>query len=111
MTGDRMPNFWRLRSLQSPARTWARFWGVRVPLRRLKFLLLGVFCLAGMVGCLLDAVVLGSKPFVEVIAWIVFTGIMAVVYLVLALRVPRWLIAGILLHIAGSIFVRLCFII
>ena len=65
--GDRMPNFWRLRSLQSPARTWARFWGVRAPLRRLKFLLLSVFCLTGMVGCLLDAVVLGSKPFAEVI--------------------------------------------
>jgi hypothetical protein len=77
-----------------------------VPLGRLKFLFLGVFCLTGMVGCLLDAVVLGSKPFAEVIAWIVFTGIMGVVYLVLALRAPRWLIAGVLLHIAGSILVR-----
>jgi hypothetical protein len=49
-----------------------------VPLSRLKFLFLGVFCLTGMVGCLLDAFVLGSKPVAEVIVWIVFTGIMAV---------------------------------
>jgi hypothetical protein len=58
-----------------------RMYGVPVTLRRLKFLFLGVFCLTGMVGCLLDAVVLGSKPFANVIAWIVFTGIMADVYL------------------------------
>jgi hypothetical protein len=77
-----------------------------VPLNRLKFLLLGVFCLTGMIGCLLDAVVLGSKPFVEVIVWIVFTGIMAVIYLVLALRAPRWLFAGVLLHVVGSMTVR-----
>jgi hypothetical protein len=77
-----------------------------VPLSRLKFLFLGVFCLTGMVGCLLDAFVLGSKPVAEVVVWIVFTGIMAVVYLLLALRAPRWLIAGILLHIVGSMLVR-----
>jgi hypothetical protein len=59
-----------------------------------------------MVGCLFDAVVLGSKPFADVIAWIVFTGTMAVIYLVLALRAPRWLFAGVLLHILGSMFVR-----
>ena len=77
-----------------------------MPLSRLKFLFLGVFCLTGMVGCLLDAFVLGSKPVAEVIIWIIFTGIMAVLYLVLALRAPRWLIAGILLHIVGSRLLR-----
>jgi hypothetical protein len=33
----------------------------------LKFLLLGVFCFTGMVGCLLDVVALGFKPFADVI--------------------------------------------
>jgi hypothetical protein len=73
-----------------------------VPLSRLKFLFLGVFCLTGMVGCLLDAFVLDSKPVAEGIVWIVFTGIMAVVYLVLALGAPRWLVAGVFFHIVGS---------
>jgi Stage II sporulation protein E (SpoIIE) len=77
-----------------------------VPLSRLKFLFLGVFCLTGMIGCLLDAVVLGSKPFGEVIVWIVFTGIMAVMYVVLALRAPRWLLAGVVFHFVASHFVR-----
>lgn len=77
-----------------------------MPLSRLKYLFLGVFCLTGMVGCLLDAVVLGEKPFAEVLVWIVFTGFMALLYLVLALRAPRWLVAAVALHILGSIFVR-----
>lgn len=75
-------------------------------LSRLRYLLLGVFCLTGMIGCLLDAVALGEKPFSELIIWVVFTGIMAVVYLVLALRAPRWLIGAIVFHVAGSIFIR-----
>lgn len=77
-----------------------------MPLSRLKFLFLGVFCLTGMIGCLLDAVVLGAKPFGEVIVWIVFTGIMAVIYVVLALRAPRWLLAGVVFHFVASHFVR-----
>jgi Stage II sporulation protein E (SpoIIE) len=77
-----------------------------VPLSRLKFLFLGVFCLTGMIGCLLDAIVLGAKPFAEVIVWVLFTGLIAVMYLALALRAPRWLLAGVMLHIVGSGFVR-----
>jgi len=77
-----------------------------VPLSRLKYLFLGIFCLTGMIGCLLDAVVLGSKPFAEVIVWIVFTGVMAVMYVVLALRAPRWLLAGVAVHVVASGVVR-----
>jgi len=73
-----------------------------VPLFRLKFLLLGVFCLTGMIGCLLDVVALGSKPFADVIVWTGFTGLMAVIYLLLILRARRWLAAAIVLHIIGS---------
>jgi hypothetical protein len=69
-----------------------------VPLRRLKFLLLGVFCLVGMVGCLLDLIVLGEKPFVEVFGWTVFTGIMAVVYLLFGIRAPRLIVFLVALH-------------
>jgi hypothetical protein len=73
-----------------------------VPLFRLKFLLLGVFCLTGMVGCLLDVVALGFKPFADDIVWTGFTRLMAVIYLLLVLRAPRWLPAAIVLHILGS---------
>lgn len=79
---------------------------MHVSLSRLKFLLLGVFCLTGMIGCLLDAALLGAKPFGEVIVWVAFTGIIAVMYLVLALRAPRWLIAGVAIHVLGSMLVR-----
>jgi hypothetical protein len=96
----------RFQESPSIASSWTPFHGVHVLLSRLRFLFLGVFCLTGMVGCLLHAVVLGSKPFADVIAWIVFTGTMAVIYLVLAPRAPRWLLAGVLLHILGSMLVR-----
>jgi len=69
-----------------------------VPLKRLKFLLLGVFCLVGMVGCLLDLIVLGEKPFIEVVGWTVFTGFMAVVYLLCAIRAPRVIVLLVALH-------------
>jgi len=78
------------------------YWRV-VPLRRLKFLFLAVFGLVGMVGCLLDVLALGSKPFVEVFGWTLFTGIMAVVYLIFALRTPRLLLIAIGLHFLLSI--------
>jgi len=54
--------------------------------------------LVGMVGCLLDLIVLGEKPFVEVFGWTIFTGIMAVVYLVCGLRAPRLFMLAVALH-------------
>jgi hypothetical protein len=51
-----------------------------------------------MVGCLLDLIVLGKKPFVEVFGWTIFTGIMAVVYLLCGLRAPRLFVLAIALH-------------
>ena len=70
----------------------------QVPLARLKFLFLGVFCLVGMVGSLLDLIRLGEKPFIEVFGWTLFTGIMAVFYLICALRAPRLLILAAAFH-------------
>jgi len=73
-----------------------------VPLKRLTFLFLAMFCLVGMVACLLDIMALGHKPFIEVFGWTVFTGIMAVVYLAFALRVPRLLLLAPPLHVLLS---------
>ncbi len=52
----------------------------------------------GMVGCLLDHFVLGQKPFMEVFCWTIFTGIMAVVYLICGLRAPRLIVAAVALY-------------
>jgi len=51
-----------------------------------------------MVGCLLDLIVLGTKPFVEVFGWTIFTGIMAVVYLLCGLRAPRLVVLAVAMH-------------
>jgi hypothetical protein len=51
-----------------------------------------------MVGCLLDLIVLGAKPFVEVFGWTIFTGIMAMVYLLCGLRTPRLFLLAVALH-------------
>jgi phosphoserine phosphatase RsbU/P len=100
--------------IESLLRTLSLAAGVRrhsywrdVPLKRLKFLFLAVFCLVGMVACLLDIMVLGRKPFAEVLGWTVFTGVMAVVYLVFALRAPRLLLLAPALHLLLSRAVRL----
>jgi hypothetical protein len=77
-----------------------------VPLKRLKFLFLATFCSIGMVACLVDIMALGRKPFVEVFGWTVFTGSMAVVYLVSAIRAPRLLVLAPPLHILLSWPVR-----
>jgi len=73
-----------------------------VPLNRLKFLFVAIFCLVGMVACLLDIMVLGQKPFVDVFGWTVFTGLMAVVYLVCALRALRLLLLAPAVHVLLS---------
>ena len=61
-----------------------------VPLRRLTFLLLAIFCLFGMVGFLIDVSELGRKSLVEVLVWTLFSGGMAVFYLLTLIRSPRW---------------------
>jgi hypothetical protein len=74
-----------------------------VPLTRLTFLFLAIFCLVGMVACLLDVMALGQKPFLDVFGWTVFTGIMAVIYLAFALRVPRLLLLAPAVHVLLSL--------
>ena len=57
-----------------------------VSISRLTALLLAVFFLFGMVGCFVDLLDLGRKPFVPVIVWSVFSGVIAVVWFVAFFR-------------------------
>ncbi len=73
-----------------------------VPLRRLTFLLLALFCLFGMIGFIVDLFALGQKPVLTVIIWTIFTGAIAVAYLLIAIRIPRFLLAAVVAHLLGS---------
>jgi serine phosphatase RsbU (regulator of sigma subunit) len=73
-----------------------------LPLRRLTFLLLAIFCLFGMVGFIVDLFSLGQKPLLSVIIWTVFTGLMGIVYLIVLSRKPRYFLVAVVLHILGS---------
>jgi serine phosphatase RsbU (regulator of sigma subunit) len=78
-----------------------------VPLGRLRFLLLAFFCLFGMLGFLIDVIELGHKSLLEVLVWTIFTGAMAVFYLLTAIRSsPRWLLLPLAIHFAGSVLIR-----
>jgi serine phosphatase RsbU (regulator of sigma subunit) len=77
-----------------------------VPLPRLTFLLLAIFCLFGMVGFLIDVTELGRKPVVEVLVWTLFTGGMAVFYLLTLIRSPRWFLLPVAVHLLGSKLIR-----
>ena len=78
-----------------------------VPLRRLTLLLLAFFCLFGMLGFLIDLIELGHKSLSEVLVWTIFTGAMAVFYLLTAIRsAPRWLLLPLAAHVAGSVLIR-----
>lgn len=77
------------------------------PFRRLTFLLLAFFCLFGMLGFLIDVIELGRKSLSEVLIWTIFTGAMAVFYLLTAIRSsPRWLLLPLGIHVAGSLLIR-----
>ena len=73
-----------------------------VPLRRLTFLLLALFCLFGMIGFIVDLFALGQKPVLTVIIWTIFTGAMAVTYLLTAIRAPHLLPLAVIVHLLGS---------
>jgi len=69
-----MPDTLRSRSGRSLSYEYFR----TVPLSRLFFLFLAVFCLFGMIGFLIDILQLGRKPLLEVLVRTLFTGVMAV---------------------------------
>jgi sigma-B regulation protein RsbU (phosphoserine phosphatase) len=90
--------FFRQKKPLPPHRTYWR----QVPLRRLTSLLLAIFFLFGMVGCFVDLLDLGQKPFIPVVAWSAFSGFIAVVWILAYFRDPRWLVGAVVLWFAGS---------
>lgn len=73
-----------------------------VPLHRLTFLLLGVFCIFGVVSCIIDLLSLGQKPLATVLTWTPFTGMMAVMYVLVLIRKPRYILVAVVVHIVLS---------
>ena len=97
-----MPSTARRSAIHRPSYQYFR----DVPLRRLTFLLLAIFCLFGMVGFLIDLIELGRKPLVEVLVWTLFTGGMAVFYLLTLIRSPRWVLLPVAVHVFCSLLIR-----
>ncbi len=98
------PSISALLSQKKPLPLHREYWR-NVPLRRLNSLLLAIFLLFGMVGCFVDLLDLGQKPFVPVIAWSLFSGFIAVVWILAFFRDRRWLIGAVALWIGGSALV------
>jgi hypothetical protein len=73
-----------------------------VPLRRLTSLLLAIFCLFGMLGCFVDLLDQGQKPLVTVLVWSIFSGFVAVAWILAFFRDRRWLVAVIAGWLLGS---------
>lgn len=73
-----------------------------LPIKRWALLFLAIFFLFSMFGFLIDMFGLGHKPLMVALAWTLFTGLIAVVYLLVLAKAPRLLIAAIALHLFGS---------
>lgn len=58
----------------------------KLPLRRFTSLLLAIFCLFSMFGFLIDLFGNARKPTPAVLAWTLFTGAMAVLYVIALAR-------------------------
>ncbi len=86
---------------KKPSPLHRKYWK-EVPLRRLTSLLLAIFFLFGMVGCFVDLLDLGRKPFIPVVAWALFSGFIAVVWILAYFRDPRWLLGAAVLWLIGS---------
>ena len=74
-----------------------------VSFRRLTSLLVAIFFLFGMVGCFVDLLDYGRKPLVPVFVWSVFSGFIAVVWIIAYFRDLRWLIVAVVLWDDGRV--------
>jgi phosphoserine phosphatase RsbU/P len=90
------------RLFQSSTRRPSSNYWLTVPIRRLTFLLLAIFCMFGMVGCFVDLLALGEHPLLFVMVWTIFSGALAAAGMFAGFRAPRrlWIIAA--AWIAGS---------
>jgi stage II sporulation SpoE-like protein len=96
------------RFFRTPERRQKFIYLQTVPVRRLVPLLCAIFCLFGMIGFIIDLFQLGQKPILNVLLWTLFTGLMAVGYLLVLTRTPRWIAVPIAAHFAGSWVVASC---
>lgn len=78
-----------------------------VPLRRLTSLLLAIFCLFGMLGCFTDLLDQGQKPYLTVVVWSLFSGLLAVFWILAFFRDRRWLVAVIVFWVLGSVLLSI----
>jgi len=73
-----------------------------VPFHRLTSLLIAIFCLFGMLGCFTDLLDQGRKPYLTVVAWSLWSGLIAVLWILAYFRDRRWLLAVIVFWLLGS---------
>jgi len=88
--------------VRTPSRRQRLIYWQTVPLRRLLPLLAAIFCLFGIVGFIVDLFSLGQKPVNTVVIWSLFTGVMAVSYLLVLTRRPHYVFVPVIAHLAGS---------
>jgi hypothetical protein len=91
---------------RTPARRRRFIYWQTVPLRRLTFLLCAIFCLFGMIAFILDLFSLGEKPFIPVLIWTLFTGVMGVSYLLVLTRRPRYIWVPLLVQVLASMAIN-----
>src|SRR5271169_2653659 len=85
----------------SPSRQPSNYWRT-VPLRRLTYLLLAIFCMFGMVGCFVDLLSLGQRPLLIVLAWTIFSGMIAAAGVLTGFRAPRRIWIVLVVWVLGS---------
>ena len=85
----------------SDRRQPANYW-LTVPIHRLTFLLLAIFCMFGMVGCFVDLLTLGQRPLLIVLTWTIFSGAIAAAGVLTGLRAPRRLWIVLVAWVVGS---------
>ena len=59
-----------------------------LPIKRWVLLFLTIFFLFSMFGFLIDMIGLGPKPLMVVLAWTLFTGLIAIVYILVLAKAP-----------------------
>jgi|HubBroStandDraft_4_1064222.scaffolds.fasta_scaffold03617_6 hypothetical protein len=85
----------------STRRPSSNYW-LTVPVHRLTYLLLAIFCMFGMVGCFVDLLALGEHPLPFVMVWTIFSGAIAAAAILTAFRAPRRLWIVVVAWIVGS---------
>lgn len=94
------------RSRTSSRHQLSNYWRT-VPLRRLTYLLLAIFCMFGMVGCFVDLWGLGQRPLLIVLVWTVFSGSIAAAAGLAGYRAPNRIWIVMLVWLLGSYLVSM----